>query len=145
MTKLTLFAKSIVFVAVVILLYGIKVLTSVINYICNVIFYKMNRCLARYSPRATTTNQPTNRAPNGLAHNDQKCQFWSFLVNKSLFLKKKHLGTLFATFFGRSIWAKMPIFGQKCQFQPNLEVFGPQILFLTGVGKSTKLKIFTKP
>ena len=24
---------------------------------------KVNRCLARYSPRATTTNQPTNRAP----------------------------------------------------------------------------------
>ena len=28
---------------------------------CN---YKVNRCLARYSPRATTTSQPTNRAPN---------------------------------------------------------------------------------
>ena len=26
--------------------------------------YKVNRCLARYSPRATTTNRPTNRAPN---------------------------------------------------------------------------------
>ena len=25
---------------------------------------KVNRCLARYSPRATTTNQPTNRTPN---------------------------------------------------------------------------------
>ena len=25
---------------------------------------KVNRCLARYSPRATATNQPTNRAPN---------------------------------------------------------------------------------
>ena len=25
---------------------------------------KVNRCLARYSPRATTTNQPTNKAPN---------------------------------------------------------------------------------
>ena len=25
--------------------------------------HKVNRCLARYSPRATTTNQPTNRAP----------------------------------------------------------------------------------
>ena len=24
---------------------------------------KVNRCLARYSPRATTTNPPTNRAP----------------------------------------------------------------------------------
>ena len=26
--------------------------------------HKVNRCLARYSPRATTTSQPTNRAPN---------------------------------------------------------------------------------
>ena len=25
---------------------------------------KVNRCLARYSPRATTTNRPTNRALN---------------------------------------------------------------------------------
>ena len=25
--------------------------------------YKVNRCLARYSPRATTTNRPANRAP----------------------------------------------------------------------------------
>ena len=28
---------------------------------------KVNRCLARYSPCATATNQPTNRAPNELA------------------------------------------------------------------------------
>ena len=27
-------------------------------------YNKVNRCLARYSPRATTTNRPTNRAPN---------------------------------------------------------------------------------
>ena len=26
--------------------------------------YKVNRCLARYSPRATTTNRPTYRATN---------------------------------------------------------------------------------
>ena len=26
--------------------------------------YIINRCLARYSPRTATTNQPTNRAPN---------------------------------------------------------------------------------
>ena len=26
--------------------------------------HKVNRCLARYSPRATTTSQPINRAPN---------------------------------------------------------------------------------
>ena len=27
-------------------------------------YYKVNRCLARYSLRATTTNRPTNRATN---------------------------------------------------------------------------------
>ena len=34
--------------------------------------YKVDRCLARYSPRATTTNRPTNRAPNEPARPGQK-------------------------------------------------------------------------
>ena len=35
------------------------------TYIGICIFYiKVNRCLARYSPRVTATNQPTTRAPN---------------------------------------------------------------------------------
>ena len=29
-----------------------------------IILHKVYRCFARYSPRAITTNQPTNRAPN---------------------------------------------------------------------------------
>ena len=33
---------------------------------------KVNRCLARYSPRATTTNQMSRQ---GLAQNEQKCHF----------------------------------------------------------------------
>ena len=49
---------------------------------------KVNRCLARYSPCATTTNQPTNRALNE-PKAWQKCQFWAK--------------------FGRS-WAKNPNF-----------------------------------
>ena len=36
---------------------------------------KVNRCLARYSPRATTTNQPTNRAPNGPARPGKNAKF----------------------------------------------------------------------
>ena len=43
---------------------------------------KVNRCLARYSPRATTTNWPTNRAPKKPAWPDPnrpKCQFWAKL------------------------------------------------------------------
>ena len=35
-----------------------------IIYIMYNIIYKVNRCLARYSPRAKTTSQPNNRAPN---------------------------------------------------------------------------------
>ena len=52
--------------------------------------YKVDRCLARYSPRATTTNRPTNRAPNEPARPGQKWtkmpisgQIWSFLGKKS--------------------------------------------------------------
>ena len=47
---------------------------------------KVNRCLARYSLRATTTNQPTNRAPNEPARPGPKWtkmpilgHIWSFL------------------------------------------------------------------
>ena len=54
--------------------------------------YKVNRCLARYSPRATTTSRPTIRAPNKPAwpgHNWPKMpilgQIWSFLGKKSFF------------------------------------------------------------
>ena len=46
---------------------------------------KVNRCLARYSPRATTTNQPTNRAPNKPARPGPKMTKFgpklAFLVN----------------------------------------------------------------
>ena len=50
--------------------------------------YKVNRCLARYSPRATTTNRSTNRAPNACpGQNWPKMpilgQIWSFLGKKS--------------------------------------------------------------
>ena len=44
------------------------------------LLHKVNRCLARYSPRATTTNRPTNsnRAPNELARPicAQESIFW---------------------------------------------------------------------
>ena len=55
---------------------------------------KVNRCLARYSPRATTTNRPTNRAPNACpGPNWPKMpilgQIWSFLGTKSFFLLEK--------------------------------------------------------
>ena len=35
-----------------------------ITVVMILMLYKVNRCLARYSPRATTTNRPANRAPN---------------------------------------------------------------------------------
>ena len=89
---------------------------------------KVNRCLARYSPRATTTNQPTNRAPNEQARPGSKWpkmsilgQIWSFSGKKSKFLLEKqkfwypHNGnTTWAPcvhcFFGLA-WYEM---GQKC-------------------------------
>ena len=58
--------------------------------------YKVNRCLARYRPRATTTNRFTNRAPNKPALHGPNWpkmpilgQIWSFLGKKSFFLLEK--------------------------------------------------------
>ena len=52
--------------------------------------HKVNRCLARYSPRATTTNRPINRALNKPAWPSPYQpkipilgQIWSFLGKKS--------------------------------------------------------------
>ena len=66
------------------------------NKICKFLIDKVNRCLARYSPRPTTTNWPTNRAPNMPAWpgpNWPKMPFsgqiWSFLGKKSFFLLEK--------------------------------------------------------
>ena len=42
--------------------------------------HKGNRCLARYSPRDTTTNQPTNRAPNEPARPGKNANFGPNLV-----------------------------------------------------------------
>ena len=40
---------------------------------------KVNRCLARYSPRATTTSQPINRVPNepAMVRNAKFGGFWA--------------------------------------------------------------------
>ena len=56
-----------------------------------IIHYKVNRYPARYSPRATTTNQPNNRAPNEPTK--------PISAQESIFWAK----------FGR-IWAKNPNF-----------------------------------
>ena len=69
---------------------------TLIKYTYLLTYYKVNRCLARYSPRATTTNRPTNRALNKPAWpgpNWPKMpilgQIWSFLGKKSFFLLEK--------------------------------------------------------
>ena len=46
-------------------------------------YYKVDRCPARYSPRATTTNQPTNRAPNKPTRKHILGQKWLFLGQSS--------------------------------------------------------------
>ena len=66
-------------------------------------------------------------------------------------ITEKHLGTLFALFFGRE-WDKM---GQKCQylaqndqnciFCTKFGLFGPKILILTGGSKSFGTHITEKP
>ena len=96
--------------------------------------HKVNRCLARYSPRATTTSRPTIRAPNKPAWpgpNWPKMpilgQIWSFLGKKSFFFTGEiksfvthitenppghlvHIG--FWSGIGQNVW-KMAIFGPK--------------------------------
>ena len=47
---------------------------------CTKHFYKVKRCLARYSPRATTTSQPTNRAPNEPARPGKNANFGPNMV-----------------------------------------------------------------
>ena len=56
-------------------------------------YYKVNRCLSNYSPRATTTNQPTNRNANIWPKMTQKCIFWAkyghFWANNPIFYGRK--------------------------------------------------------
>ena len=67
----------------------LKGINHQIGIVCYYVLFchKVNRCLARYSPRATTTNHPTNRAPNEPARPGSKWpisgQIWSFLGKKS--------------------------------------------------------------
>ena len=52
--------------------------TSNQYFLSNLKSNKVNRCLARYSPRATTDNRPTTGhwiSLHGLAQIDQKCQY----------------------------------------------------------------------
>ena len=94
--------------------------------------YKVNRCLARYSPSATTTNRPSNRAPNKPAWpgpNWPKCQFWAKfgrfwaknpfgqaldkMCKNWQFLAQNDQKCRFWTNFGR-FWAKNPnLYGSK--------------------------------
>ena len=60
------------------------------RYLWIITLYKVNRCLARYSLRATTTNQPTNGAPNKPASPGpkrpnlaQNWHFWSIWARPS--------------------------------------------------------------
>ena len=52
---------------------------------------EVHRCLARYSPRATTNSQPINRAPMSQQWSEMQIsgQIWSFLGKKSYFYWRK--------------------------------------------------------
>ena len=120
---------------------------------------KVNRCVARYSPRATTTNRPTTGhwiSLHGLAQIDQKCQFWAefgrfwakilFLLENQKFCyphngnPPRHL--VHIVFWSKhwtkcakngNIWPKMT---KNADFGPNLAIFGPKSLIFMGVSKS---------
>merc|ERR1711973_597464 len=112
--------------------------------------YKVNRCLARYSPRATTTNQMSRQ---GLAQKEQKCHFraklglfWAknpfFYWRNQKFCyphnRKPTEAPCSYCFLVRhwtkcskngNIWPKMT---KNADFGPNLAVFGPKIQFFGG-------------
>ena len=81
---------------------------------------KVTRCLARYSPRTTTTNQPASRAPNEPA--------WPIRAKESIFLVKN----------GR-FWAKRPNYFVREQKFWHTHIRKPvrhlvRIVFLVGLG-----------
>ena len=81
--------------------------------------HKVNRCLARYSPRATNTNQSTNRAPNEPAQNEQKCQFWAKNPNFSWRNQKfcyPHNGKPPRHLVRIVFWSGIEKKGKKCQY-----------------------------
>ena len=118
--------------------------------------YKVNRCLARYSPRAITTNQPTNRAPNEPARPGKNANFGpnldvfgqkiliftgeikSFVTH----IRKTHLGTLFTLVFGQTLdkmckkWQYLAQNDQKCRFWTKFGHFWAKNLIFRGVSKS---------
>ena len=113
-------------------------------YWISVIFHhylpKVNRCLARYSPRTTTTIQPTKTAPNkpGRPICAQESIFWvkngCFRPNSLIMLggskssgthtSENHWGTLFTLFYWLGMAPKgsyRPIFGPKW---PQMHILG---------------------
>ena len=87
-------------------------------------YHKVNRCLARYSPRATTTSQSINRAPNepAMVRNAKFGGFWAknpfFTGEIKSFVT--HITKNPSRHLVQSFWSaldkmckKMPIFGPK--------------------------------
>ena len=90
---------------------------------------KVNRCLARFSPCATTTNQPTNRVLNESERpgpNDQKCQFRAKFGRKSFGAKS----------FGTNLKENPPTHLVRIVFYSGTGPNGPKILIFMGVSKS---------
>ena len=124
------------------------------------LLYKVNRCLARYSPRHS--HQPTHQQGNKWASNGQKCQFrakFGHFWAKNLFFTgeiksfvthitenpPRHLvHIVFWSGIGQNVqkmtlkWPKMT---KNADFGPNLAVFGPKILNFWGGYKSSNTHI----
>ena len=130
-------------------------------------YNKVNRCLARYSPHATTTNQPTNRAPNEPARPmwsrkhilgqkrlllGQTSYFFWGSVSSDTYISENYWSTLFALFHWSGNGPNgscRPIFGLKwpknAYFGLNLAVFGPKILIFMRVSKRFGTHVTEEP
>ena len=101
--------------------------------------YEVKRGLVRYSPRATTTNQPTNRAPNELSRlMCRKSIFWGrnsrfWAIHPYFIGREQSFGTNISenhqppfTFFYWA-WHQM---GQKGQYLARNDFWGQILPFL---------------
>ena len=121
----------------------------------NILWNKANRCLARYSPRTTTTKQPSNGAPYEpyfgpkiLIFTGGSKSFGAYVTKnrkgqKCQYLAQNDLKCIFGVKFGR-FWAKIPNFnGRKQKFwyphngKPHRHLVG--IVFWSGMGPNLNI------
>ena len=88
----------------------------------NISYHKVNRCLARYSPRATTTNQMSRQGGPKMNKMPFSGQIWTFLGKKILIFtgEIKSFVTHITEIVHIVFWSGI---GQKVQ---KMAIFGPK-------------------